>query len=45
MSLIAEGDIQQGCFFLTQGYVFALEEGLDSADRLHKILVKHGHDR
>ena len=43
--MISDGQITEGCFFLTQAYVFALEEGMDSADNIHATLVKLGHDR
>ena len=43
--LINDGHINKGCFFLTQSYVFSLEEGLPAADDIYNTLVKLGHDR
>ncbi len=43
--MIDDGQIAEGCFFLTQGYVFALEEGMDSAAGIHATLVRLGYDR
>ena len=35
------GDIDAACFYLTQAYVFALDEGLKQADDLYKRLLRH----
>ena len=39
------GRIEEGCFFLTQSYVYALELGLPAADSVQAILVGLGRDR
>ena len=41
---LENGDIQQGCFFLTHAYVFALEAGAPEAAQFHKILKQHGRE-
>lgn len=41
-ALEAAGDTDAACFFLTHAYVFALEAGLDDADRLRTILQDRG---
>ena len=41
-SLLDSGLENEGCFYLTQAYILALENGLDSAAALHAKLVKHG---
>lgn len=43
--MVADGDIDEGCFFLTQAYVFALEHGLEDAERIHAELVSFGRDK
>ena len=42
--MLSNGQIERGCFYLTQGYVFALEEGLASASGIHARLVELGHE-
>lgn len=39
------GEIKRGCFFLTQGYIFALEEGMNSAKEIYETLVEYGHEQ
>ncbi|MCY4543012.1 MAG: hypothetical protein OXB95_11595 [Rhodobacteraceae bacterium] len=39
------GRIDEGCFFLTQAYVLALECGLEYADDIQQVLISHGRDR
>lgn len=34
-------DLDAACFFLTQAYVFALEDGDERADALHQRLINH----
>lgn len=36
------GDIDTACFFLTQAFVFALEQGAPDVIRLNQRLVAHG---
>lgn len=43
--MVADGNIDEGCFFLTQAYVFALERGLTDAEKLRTELVSFGRDR
>ncbi len=43
--MLAAGQVDEGCFFLTQAYVFALENGLDSAEAFHGYLVEHGREK
>ncbi len=43
-SLLDSGLENEGCFYLTQAYILALENGLDSAAALHAKLVKHGRE-
>lgn len=38
------GDIDAACFFRTHAYVFALEEGLESAVGLRAKLKAHGRE-
>ncbi len=38
----AAGDINAACFFLTQAFVFALEDGAPEAIPLNQRLVTHG---
>lgn len=33
--------VDEGCFFLTQGYVLALEEGMSEAEEILGILKSH----
>ena len=43
-SMLASGLRDEGCFFLTQAYILALENGLELADSLHAELVRQGRD-
>ena len=43
-SMIKSGLENEGCFFLTQAYILALENGLELADSLHAELVRQGRD-
>ena len=43
--LLADGKVDEGCFFLTQAYAYALETGLDSATEFHRCLAEHGRER
>ncbi len=38
------GDIDEACFFLTQAYVCALQQGADSAVELRSRLIDHGRE-
>ena len=38
------GNIGEACFFLTQAYVCALQQGADTAPRLRSRLIKHGRE-
>jgi hypothetical protein len=40
----ALGDVAEACFFMTQAYVFALENGLTEAARLNQRLASHGRE-
>ncbi len=42
--MLAQGQVDAGCFFLTQAYVFALEVGAVEAAEIHQILVTHGRE-
>ena len=44
LSRIESGDIDAGCFFLTQAYVFSLEAGLRDSTELHRMLVARGRE-
>ena len=37
-------DEDQGCFYLTHAYVFALEAGLSEAEELRKTLIRYGRE-
>ena len=43
-SMIGSGLTNEGCFFLTQAYVLALENGLELANSLHAELVRQGRE-
>ncbi len=43
-ALLDAGRTDEGCFFLTQAYVLALEHGLDMAIRIHTELVRQGRE-
>ena len=43
-SLLDSGLENEGCFYLTQAYILALENGLDTAAALHAELVRHGRE-
>ena len=40
----ADGDTDSACFYLTQAYIFALEEGLPQQAELHKRLWLKGRE-
>ena len=42
--LLAKEKVDEGCFFLTQGYVLALEEGMAEAEEIHRILKSHARE-
>ena len=42
--LIEGGSVDEGCFYLTQSYILALENNLDTVDRLHRVLVELGRE-
>ncbi len=44
-SMVECGRVEEGCFFLTQSYVYALELGLRAADSIQATLVDLGRDR
>ena len=44
-SMVECGRVEEGCFFLTQSYVYALELGLPAADNIQATLVDLGRDR
>ena len=44
-SMVECGRVEEGCFFLTQSYVYALELGLHAADSIQATLVDLGRDR
>jgi hypothetical protein len=37
-----DGDIAAACFFYTQAYIFALEQGAPEAERYAAVLRRHG---
>lgn len=37
-----QGDIDTACFFYTQAYVYALEQGMSEAERYAAVLKKNG---
>ncbi len=39
--LLALDKLDEGCFFLTQGYVLALEHGMKEAVEIYEILKNH----
>jgi len=39
--LLEQGKLNEGCFFLTQSYVLALEKGMEEAVEIHQILTKY----
>ena len=41
---VLETNEVQGCFYLTQAYVFALESGMDVAEDLRAVLVERGRE-
>ena len=43
--MVEFGRVEEGCFFLTQAYVYALELGLPAADSIQATLVSLGRDR
>ncbi len=43
-SMLDASRIDEGCFFLTQAYVLALEHGLGMATRIHAELVRQGRE-
>ena len=43
-SMLDSGLEDEGCFFLTQAYILALENGLEIAVALHAELVRHGRE-
>jgi len=44
-TMLAKGDIDAGCFYLTHAYIFALDCGAPEARDIHKILVAHGREK
>lgn len=40
----SSGDIDGGCFYLTQAYVFALDTGHGKAEALRRELARHGRE-
>ena len=42
--MLESGHEDEGCFFLTQAYILALENGLEIAVPLHAELVRHGRE-
>ena len=44
LSRIDSGDIDAGCFFLTQAYVLSLEAGLRDSAELHRLLASRGRE-
>ena len=45
MHELDKNNINSGCFFLTNAYVYALEEGLKSAKTIHKVLKHYGREK
>ena len=44
MSELKRNNIDAGCFFLTNAYTYALEGGLASEKKIHKILKLYGRE-
>lgn len=42
--MLANGEIDAGCFYLTHAYIFALDCGSAEAAVIHQILVAHGRE-
>ena len=42
---LKEGQIRRGFFFITQAYIYALEEGLSEASFLFETLQKAGREK
>lgn len=42
--MIAQNDVDAGCFYLTHAYIFALEIGHSSAPNIHQVLIDHGRE-
>ncbi len=42
--MLDSGLVDEGCFFLTQAYILALENGLGSAPTIHAELVRLGRE-
>ncbi len=43
-AMLAQGDIDAGCFFMTQAYIFALDCGAAAAPEIRQILIRHGRE-
>ena len=41
---LRRNNTDSGCFFLTNAYIYALEENLKSAEQIHKVLTKYGRE-
>ncbi|MCY4101038.1 MAG: hypothetical protein OXF46_08970 [Rhodobacteraceae bacterium] len=39
--LLSKDKLDEGCFFLTQGYILALEQGMEEAVEIYEILKNH----
>ena len=44
LSELKRNNIDSGCFFLTQAYIFALEEGKDCATKIHSLVKSYGRE-
>ena len=44
MSELKKNNIDAGCFFLTNAYIYALEANLNSAKKIHEVLKLYGRE-
>lgn len=44
-ALMEEGKVDEACFFLTQGFIYALERGMEEAGQMRAVLARHGRER
>lgn len=43
--LLDQGDIDAGCFYLTQAYIHALELNDPATKSIHQVLTAHGREK
>jgi len=42
--MLARGEVNAGCFYLTHAYIFALDCGAAEASQIHQTLIAHGRE-